>query len=561
MMKPPAKILLITNSELGQANVFLTTCEAILQLDPDAEIHLASFARLADTVAAVNSKLHRPLHFHRIAAMSMLQGLEKVIADRSTACHRNSVPLSFSEPLTFANSLRAIRDTVPILVPYDGPLLVEVVSSIIDIIKRVDADLLVIDSLMTAALTACRYLAIDFVCLSPNSIKDFALWHQPVSLRLQHPALFSGYRFPVRWHQMPLNIFYKLVAAVLYFRDRYRREAAAHLASSLGATLTTTIDLYFTQGHLVKPITFVGTLPELDFPAVVPSHLVPCGPIIRNAPLVRDADPHLHAWLARGPTLYVNLGSQCRISEPQARELALAIKSVMDVLPRLQVLWKLKREGDYGVSEPGDGIHDVLNEELKADRVRVVVDWLSVEPSSILGSEHVVCSMHHGGANSFFEAVVAGVPHVVLPQWTDTYDYAERVEFLGIGRLGNGSTKPRWTAPEVATALVDVLSGESSTDIKAKAKALAKLCQDRGNGAANAARAILAECRDRIQVKEKLDVQYEVNRALHGMHQSSRNNTSDECARITLALGLQPLAGWWTETPCAGCYPTSLYRR
>ncbi|RCI09209.1 hypothetical protein L249_1521 [Ophiocordyceps polyrhachis-furcata BCC 54312] len=505
-MRLHAKILFFTNEELGQANVFLTTCEAVLRQDPNAEIHLASFAGLARLADAVNNQLHRarPIQFHQIRAMSMKQAIPKAIADRAIACHRDSYPLSFFAPLSFANSFRAIRDTVPILVPYDGPSLVEAVSSVVDIIEQVAADLVVVDSLMTPALTACRHLGINFVCLSPNSIKDFATLHQPLRRRLQYPALFSGYRFPVPWHQRPLNILYKIAAAVLYFRDRYRQETAAHLTSHLGAKLTTTIELYFAGNDVAKPTTFVGTLPELDFPAAVPSHLVPCGPIIRNAPPVRDADPHLEGWLARGPTLYVNLGSLCPIAETQARELALAIKSVLDALPRLQVLWKLKRDGDYSVSKPGDCIHDALNEELKADRVRVAIDWLSVEPSSILGSGHVVCSMHHGGANSFFEAVVAGVPHVVLPQWTDTYDYAERVEFLGIGRLGNRSTMPRWTALEVAAALIHVLSGEASTDIKTKAKALAKLCQDRGSGAANAARAILAECRDRTQVKEKV---------------------------------------------------------
>ncbi|RCI09207.1 hypothetical protein L249_1523, partial [Ophiocordyceps polyrhachis-furcata BCC 54312] len=53
-------------------------------------------------------------------------------------------------------------------------------------------------------------------------------------------------------------------------------------------------------------------------------------------------------------------------------------------------------------------------------------------------------------------------------------------------------------------------------------------------------------------------IQYEANRALHGMHHGIML-PPDECARIThLALGLQPLAGRWMETPCVGCYPTSL---
>ncbi|PFH55335.1 hypothetical protein XA68_18561 [Ophiocordyceps unilateralis] len=500
-MEPPS-ILLLTNEEHGQSNVFMATCESLLQLEPDAHLHLASFAGLADSVAAFNDRVRlsmpaaRPVRFHHIRGVPSSQGLRQVVVDRAIVCHGDVLPKSFFAPLSFTNSIRAIRDTMSIFVPYTAPQMAEIVSSVVELVNMVGADLVVVDSLMTPALTACHHLGISFVCLSPNSIKDFAVKEQPLRVRLKHPALFSGHRYPVPLYLAPLNILYKIIAAVLYYRDGHRRKVAAHIATHTGATLTTAVETYLGAG--AKPMTLVGSMPELDYPGLVPPYIIPCGPIIRGAPPVRDADPDLAAWLARAPTLYVNLGSLYSIHEPQALELARALKTVMGAVPRLQVLWKLKRMGRYGVSEPGDAIHDTLTEELKADRVRVVIDWLMAEPSSILESGHVICSMHHGGANSFYEAVVTGVPQVVLPQWTDTYDYAERVELLGIGRLGNETTKPRWTAVEVAAALTDVLN---SSTIKAKASTLAKLCQDRGSGAANAARAILAECRVRKQSK------------------------------------------------------------
>lgn len=86
------------------------------------------------------------------------------------------------------------------------------------------------------------------------------------------------------------------------------------------------------------------------------------------------------------------------------------------------------------------------------------------------------------------------MPQVVLPQWTDTYDYAERVELLGIGRLGNRSTMPRWTATELAEALTDVLTDGA---VVRRAAGLAELCRERGSGADNAARGILEEGRGR----------------------------------------------------------------
>lgn len=83
---------------------------------------------------------------------------------------------------------------------------------------------------------------------------------------------------------------------------------------------------------------------------------------------------------------------------------------------------------------------------------------------------------------------------MVLPQWADCYDYAERVELLGIGRLGNRQAKPQWSAPELSEAILDVLLGGRSTVVRQKAAALSETCKKNGNGAVNAARVILEEC-------------------------------------------------------------------
>ena len=83
---------------------------------------------------------------------------------------------------------------------------------------------------------------------------------------------------------------------------------------------------------------------------------------------------------------------------------------------------------------------------------------------------------------------------MVLPQWTDCYDYAQRVEMLGVGRCGSRTKKPSWSAHELSQALFEVLVGEKSDAMKQKAKKLADLCQSNGIGAANAAKIILAEC-------------------------------------------------------------------
>ncbi|OIW25170.1 UDP-Glycosyltransferase/glycogen phosphorylase [Coniochaeta ligniaria NRRL 30616] len=477
----PKKILLITNEDRGQANAFLATSDSLLQADPHLELHFASFASLQTAVTATwkHAQLTAPgareITFHQISGMPMAEGIQNYFQATKTP-RQGLLPVSFLSPPGISNTLRAIRDTIPVIVPYDGPQLVEIVTSIVDIIKDVDADLVVIDSLMTAALTACSHLGVKFVCLSPNAIKDFAARTQPYGAGLwKYPALFSGFSYPIPWYQVPLNIFYILYAVNLYLRDHYRQSVKDHLATQTKATLKTPIDLIRSPPPGVKIL--VGSLPELDFPAVPPAHVFPCGPIVRSAGPLGEADPELAAWLARRPTVYVNLGSICHIEEDRALELARAVVVVLEQAAAspgsgLQVLWKLSKFGEYSTGV-GSRMYEILGRWVDADQVRIV-DWLQPEPIAVLESGHVVCIVHHGGANSFNEAVI--------------------VEMLGIGRLGSRKAKPLWAADELGGVLADVLFGKDSDSIQSKAKALAAVCKERGDGAENAARLLLEEC-------------------------------------------------------------------
>ncbi|RYP03313.1 hypothetical protein DL765_010540 [Monosporascus sp. GIB2] len=449
------RILLLTNVERGEANIFLATCHALLHREPNIELHFATFKGLEESITSVwetarlNLPQVKPIVFHQIKGLSMADGLRHFFANRESEIplEDDYLPKSFLKPLRLSSTKRAIHDSIPIFVPYEGPRLAEIFSSIVDIIKKVEADLVVVDTLMTAALTACYHLGIKFICLSPNAIKEFAAPLQP-------------------------------------------------RAASLWKYPTTPVDLLRNRPADLKIL--VSTLPELDFPSILPSHVFPCGPILRNSTPISEANPSLAAWLSRGPTVYVNLGSLCRIAEDRAVELAASLKIAFEAAAgepgfhKLQVLWKLKKLGKYNTAA-GSRIYEVLGREIENDRVRIV-NWVEAEPIAILQSGHVMCSIHHGGANSYNEAIVAGVPHVVLPQWTDCYDYAQRVELLGIGRLGNRTTKPQWSVKELSCELCEVLLGRCSETMRQKAKDLANVCRARGNGAENAARIILHEC-------------------------------------------------------------------
>ncbi|KAH6887504.1 glycosyltransferase family 1 protein [Thelonectria olida] len=487
------KILLLTNIEHGESNVFLATFPALFELDPDVEVHFATYGGFEPFVDAV---WEQPIVFHEIKGIPALRAVHECMQRQNVSHTENLLPKSFTMPPGLVNTSKAIDDTRRIFVPYTGPQMTEIFSSIVDIIKTVNADLVVVNGLLTPGLTALYHLGVRFACLSPNSIKDCSAPLQPHAAVLwKYPALFSAFSYPVPWHLIPLNIYFCIYGAITFARDKERRAVMKYLQAETGAQLRTPIDLLRNRPPSLKIL--VGTLPELDFPVIVPDHVLPCGPIIRQAPPLSESDPALQTWLAKGPTIYINLGSMCRLLEDDAVELASAVQVVMKKVNEqpgtspLQVLWKLKKAGEYSASEAGSKLHNVLGKEMEADLVRIS-DWIQAEPISILRSGHVVCSIHHGGANSFSEAI----RQVVLPQWTDCYDYAQRVEMLGVGRWGSRDTKPKWTSQGLARKLSDVLQGETSEAMKKRAVELAGVCKEKGNGAVHAAKIILAECHE-----------------------------------------------------------------
>lgn len=166
----------------------------------------------------------------------------------------------------------------------------------------------------------------------------------------------------------------------------------------------------------------VANSPDIDYPfSVLPPHIIPCGPIVRAVPLIGNVDPALAEWLSHGPTVYVNLGTHLKADPVEAGEMARAFKTVLDQAGELysgkgrkplQILWKLGRKLEAGNETLEKDVYegswkavvDVLGPEVKADRVRIT-DWVKAEPKSVLESGHVVCSVNHGGASSFYEAI------------------------------------------------------------------------------------------------------------------------------------------------------------
>lgn len=113
--------------------------------------------------------------------------------------------------------------------------------------------------------------------------------------------------------------------------------------------------------------------------------------------------------------------------------------------------------------------------ERSSGRIRIA-EWLSVDPLAILETGLIACSVHHGGSNSFHEALSAGVPQVILPCWLDTLDFANKVEWLGIGVYGSKMTAPSVEAWELSRAFLKVVDdSEEASQMALKARELADI--------------------------------------------------------------------------------------
>ncbi|PNP49595.1 hypothetical protein THARTR1_09675 [Trichoderma harzianum] len=165
----------------------------------------------------------------------------------------------------------------------------------------------------------------------------------------------------------------------------------------------------------------VANSPDLDYPFdILPSHVIPCGPIIRPSLDLGKVDQSLEIWLARGPTVYVNLGTHLEMTKLEAVEMAAAFRQFLDMADakgqKLQLLWKLKIKGvasedKVAPSSPEQYEEDAYNairrhlgKEMDTDQIRLT-NWVTAEPKSVLESGHIICSVNHGGASSFNEAL------------------------------------------------------------------------------------------------------------------------------------------------------------
>ncbi|MBA4760785.1 glycosyltransferase [Sphingomonas sp.] len=98
---------------------------------------------------------------------------------------------------------------------------------------------------------------------------------------------------------------------------------------------------------------------------------------------------------------------------------------------------------------------------------------------------HAAAIVHHGGAGSSGQALRAGRPQLIVPHFGDQYDNAARLVDAGVARRMN---RAAFTAKRAAPIIAELLE---SAAIAQCARSAAEAIAQEGDGAANAARAII----------------------------------------------------------------------
>ncbi len=83
------------------------------------------------------------------------------------------------KPPNFFSTTEVLSMVMGILLPWNGPEFVQIYKSFVEVVDKIQPDIVVVDSLLSPALTACRHLKFNHLVLSPNTLKDFAAALQP----------------------------------------------------------------------------------------------------------------------------------------------------------------------------------------------------------------------------------------------------------------------------------------------------------------------------------------------------------------------------------------------
>ncbi|KAL1715538.1 glycosyltransferase family 1 protein [Schizophyllum commune] len=306
-----------------------------------------------------------------------------------------------------------------IMVPWTKEEYITILDSILATIQRIDPQLILTDVMFGQAVDACALLHRPYHVLSPLLASMVCLQNQPLlRLLLTYPLPGTGLPYPLAFKDKLANLVHTAAMAYHSLRSTQIR-AMDEVRRARGVPGSF-------QGlncmHVSPERAYITPgAPAADLPFTAPPTLHLCGPICNDF-----------------------------------------------------ILWKVPN-----LPELGAVFAELLTTARDKARVRAV-PWFDTEPAVIVAHANVVGYVHHGGANSYYECARAGKPHVVLPQWADTYYNAVAAEYAGIGVYGNKTCAPDIDATELSVAVKRITSGEEGARFKKRAEEVGVKCREAG---------------------------------------------------------------------------------
>ena len=213
-------------------------------------------------------------------------------------------------------------------------------------------------------------------------------------------ALFrmgSGLPYPVPWHLIPLNMYLNFMYIASLFSLPELTEKRNFLLEKGVSDPINLLGIYRPDAPWITQTTPGASIP-LDF---VPQNVTCTGPIVLSPAPAEVQAKELVKWLKQRPTILINFGTLFAHSINATEQMIGAIDLVLKKEPNLQILWK------YKLAETLVGKYDwkaAVKPLEKTGRLRVV-EWLEVDPPSLLHTGQIVATVSHGGSNAFHESL------------------------------------------------------------------------------------------------------------------------------------------------------------
>ncbi|KAJ0307240.1 hypothetical protein Brms1b_010079 [Colletotrichum noveboracense] len=337
-MAPPKKrIIFLTNSDYGQANVVLSVAHALVHKSQDVEVHIASQARLKGPTSRLVEQLTADLgsaavdavKFHEVAGLSHFDSVDRP---------GNPTMETWLVNPNFSNVTRNMLNIAGLALPWSPEEFVEIYRDLERIWNDVKPDVTVAEAFFAPALTFCNRIKMNWIVLAPNTIKDFALPLQPKMAML--------WKYPVPDIDFPFEVLPKFITP------------CGPITRAAPAISDTTQDPEMASWLSRGPTVYMNLGTHHFF----------------DVPLAKEV-----------ALAFRRLFDLAKCSEPLGQG-------------NLQVLWKMPRKTSDGDDTdpssteflgPWKEIKSILSPEMDNDQIRIL-DWIIAEPKSVLESGNVV---------------------------------------------------------------------------------------------------------------------------------------------------------------------------